>query len=237
MKRLLLLAILAVTGTIFACSVATPPRSQAVAEALRTSVSLELKKDPFGADLAKSRSFCAGTVVRVGVILTNRHCVVSVGGREIWVRYYDGRLVKATVLYVAEDGAQSLPEPDDADTPRATDAALLAVDPLSTRDIASVAPEAPDVGEPIFAIGSPRGLAFTVTFGSVSFKLRDIGELEYGPNLWIQHDAAISSGSSGGGLFDSHGRLVGVNTLRGNGANLSLAVPIGHILALFKDHL
>lgn len=236
MKRLLLLAVLAVTGTIFACSVATPPRSQAVAEALRTSVSLELKQDQFGKDLAKSRAFCAGTVVRVGVVLTNRHCVVSVSGRDIWVRYYDGRLVKATVLYVAEDGAQSLPEIDDADTPRATDAALLAVDPVSTRDIATVA-DVPDVGEPVFAIGSPKGLAFTVTFGSVSFKLRDLGELEYGPNLWIQHDAPLSSGNSGGGLFDAHGRLVGINTLRGNGANLGLAVPIGHVLALFKDHL
>ena len=200
-------------------------------------MSRALKQNQFGADLPKSRSFCAGTVVKPGVVLTNRHCIVSVGDREIWVRFYDGRLVKSTVLYVAEDGAQSLPEIDDADTPRATDAALLSVDPEATRDVATLAVEPPDVGEPVFAIGSPRGLAFTVTFGSVSFKLRDIGDLAYGPNLWIQHDAAISSGNSGGGLFDARGRLVGVNTLRGNGANLSMAVPVGHILALFKDRL
>jgi len=79
-----------------------------------------------------------------------------------------------------------------------------------------------EVGQPVFAIGSPRGLEHTISRGIVS-ALREMKE-EAG-NL-VQTDAAISPGSSGGGLFDSEGRLVGIITFGFKDAqNLNFALP------------
>lgn len=79
-----------------------------------------------------------------------------------------------------------------------------------------------EVGQQVFAIGSPRGLEHTISRGIVS-ALREMKE-EAG-NL-VQTDAAISPGSSGGGLFDSEGRLVGVITFGFKDAqNLNFALP------------
>jgi nicotinamide mononucleotide (NMN) deamidase PncC len=79
-----------------------------------------------------------------------------------------------------------------------------------------------EVGQPVFAIGSPRGLEHTISRGIIS-ALREMKE-EAG-NL-VQTDAAISPGSSGGGLFDSEGRLVGIITFGFKDAqNLNFALP------------
>lgn len=77
-----------------------------------------------------------------------------------------------------------------------------------------------DVGAPVYAIGAPRGLELTLSDGLVS------GFREYGGHEYIQTTAPISSGSSGGGLFDSYGRLVGITTmfLRDSQA-LNFAIP------------
>jgi hypothetical protein len=88
-----------------------------------------------------------------------------------------------------------------------------------------------EVGQQVFAIGSPRGLEHTISRGIVS-ALREMKE-EAG-NL-VQTDAAISPGSSGGGLFDSEGRLVGVITFGFKDAqNLNFALPSEWILDLPK---
>ena len=77
------------------------------------------------------------------------------------------------------------------------------------------------VGEDVFAIGSPQGLEFSITSGIVS-QLRPLGGLP----PWIQTDAAISKGSSGGGLFDGEGKLVGITTFYyKDGQNLNFAIP------------
>lgn len=79
-----------------------------------------------------------------------------------------------------------------------------------------------EVGQPVYAIGSPRGLEHTISRGIVS-ALREMKE-EAG-NL-VQTDAAISPGSSGGGLFDAEGRLVGIITFGFKDAqNLNFALP------------
>lgn len=221
-----------VAALVTACSVA-PNHNTAVNEALQVSVSLEQKIDEPGRLVSTYKAFCSGTVIASGVILTNRHCVVAVEGKDIYVRFYDGRLVKASVLKVADNGAQAMPQWGDEE-PRATDAALLSVDPRMTTHIARINRDTPQVGDHVFAIGSPKGLRFTVTFGRVSFVARDLEDLVYGPNTWLQHEAPINPGNSGGGLFNERGELIGVNTLTG-GDNLSLSVPIDHILDLFKD--
>jgi serine protease Do len=88
-----------------------------------------------------------------------------------------------------------------------------------------------EVGQPVFAIGSPRGLEHTISRGIVS-ALREMKE-EVG-NL-VQTDAAISPGSSGGGLFDSEGRLVGIITFGFKDAqNLNFALPAEWVQELPK---
>ena len=77
------------------------------------------------------------------------------------------------------------------------------------------------VGENVYAVGSPQGLEFSISGGIVS-QLRSLGET---PPL-IQTDAAISEGSSGGGLFDREGNLVGITTFYYKGGqNLNFAIP------------
>jgi hypothetical protein len=88
-----------------------------------------------------------------------------------------------------------------------------------------------EVGQQVFAIGSPRGLEHTISRGIVS-ALREMKE-EIG-NL-IQTDAAISPGSSGGGLFDAQGRLAGIVTFQFKDAqNLNFAIPADWVQELSK---
>jgi trypsin-like peptidase len=80
------------------------------------------------------------------------------------------------------------------------------------------------VGEPVFAIGAPKGLAQTISEGIVS-AVRDSGD---GYRV-VQTTAALSPGSSGGGLFDRLGRLIAVTTFRiKDGESLNFAVPINY---------
>lgn len=77
------------------------------------------------------------------------------------------------------------------------------------------------VGQAVYAVGSPRGLELTLSGGLVS-ALRKTGAEPV-----IQTDAAVSPGSSGGGLFDAQGRLVGIMTFNVQGGqNLNFAVPV-----------
>lgn len=86
------------------------------------------------------------------------------------------------------------------------------------------------VGQPVYAIGAPRGLELTLSEGIVS-GMRDSGE---GYRV-IQTTAAISPGSSGGGLFNQHGQLVGITTFRVKGGeNLNFAVPINYVRGLLS---
>lgn len=76
------------------------------------------------------------------------------------------------------------------------------------------------VGEPVYAIGSPQGLELSISDGIVS-------QLRGGPPPIIQTTAAISPGSSGGGLFDSKGDLIGITTFYlTEGQSLNFAVPV-----------
>lgn len=82
-----------------------------------------------------------------------------------------------------------------------------------------------EIGHRVYAIGAPKGLELTISEGIVSGR-RDSGE---GHQL-LQTSAALSSGSSGGGLFDESGRLVGITTSKiVDGENLNFAVPVNYV--------
>lgn len=101
--------------------------------------------------------------------------------------------------------------------------------PVSFGDAAALA-----VGQPVFAIGSPRGLELTISAGLLSaLRHNSAGQL-----VLLQTSAAVSPGSSGGGLFDDRGTLIGLITLgsNGNAQNLNFAVPVEWVRELPQRH-
>lgn len=88
----------------------------------------------------------------------------------------------------------------------------------------------PDVGEQVIVIGNPLGLKNTVTVGTVSAYSR-------GKERFLQFDAAVNGGNSGGPLFDSKGRLIGIHVGKmRNSEGLGLAVPIDQVKEFIKEY-
>ncbi len=145
-----------------------------------------------------------------GEILTNSHVVEN--ATRLQVQLPDGRTLDARL--VGRD------DPADIALLTVTARGLTAVSRTETADVR--------VGDLAFAVGYPLGLEQTVTMGIVSGLGRSgIGE---GLEDYIQTDAPINSGNSGGALLDSAGRLVGINTaiLSRSGGNIGIgfAVPV-----------
>ncbi len=129
-----------------------------------------------------------------GIIVTNNHVIAE--AEEIRVRLQNDTEFEATVL---------------GRDPK-TDIALLKIDPDGA-ELTAVQFGNSDrlrVGDWVLAIGNPFGLGGTVTAGIVSARGRDINQGPY--DDFIQTDASINKGNSGGPLFDLEGRVVGVNT-------------------------
>ncbi|MBN8726446.1 MAG: trypsin-like peptidase domain-containing protein [Xanthomonadales bacterium] len=127
-----------------------------------------------------------------GYVLTNYH-VIS-GADDIKVQLNDGRVSKAEVIG------------SDAET----DLAVLKID-IDTLPATVVADaEAAEVGDVVLAIGNPVGLGQTVTMGIVSATGRQLKMSAY--EDFIQTDAAINAGNSGGALVNTLGELIGINT-------------------------
>ena len=144
-----------------------------------------------------------------GYVLTNNH-VIS-GADDIQVLLHDGRVAHARVIGT---------DPD-------TDLAVLKID-AGTLPTIQVDPEAPRVGDVVLAIGNPFGIGQTVTMGIVSALQRQLSLSPY--EDFIQTDAAINSGNSGGALVNAEGQLVGINTAmldRDVGAQgIGFAIPV-----------
>jgi len=146
----------------------------------------------------------SGVVVGPGIVVTNRHVVES--GSEIRV-FERGRSHTASVMY--------------AD--REYDMCALGVSGLSAPPVDMASVRTLREGQRVFAIGAPRGLELTISDGLVS-AIRP-----YGAFPVIQTNAAISKGSSGGGLFDTDGRLVGITTasaIEGQNINFALVADL-----------
>src|SRR5204863_27059 len=127
-----------------------------------------------------------------GYIVTNVHVVADAD--EIVVRLGDHREYKAKVVGL---------------DPR-TDVALLKIEGSNLPALPFGDSDRLEVGEPVMAIGNPFGLEQTVTSGIVSAKERFIGSGPY--DDFIQTDASVNPGNSGGPLVDTRGTLVGINT-------------------------
>ncbi|HEU0276693.1 MAG TPA: trypsin-like peptidase domain-containing protein [Rhodanobacteraceae bacterium] len=144
-----------------------------------------------------------------GYILTNNHVIA--GADDIQVMLHDGRVAHARLIGT---------DPD-------TDLAVLKVD-AGTLPTIQVDPEAPRVGDVVLAIGNPFGIGQTVTMGIVSALDRQLSLSPY--EDFIQTDAAINSGNSGGALVNAAGQLVGINTAMlehdGGAQGIGFAIPV-----------
>jgi Do/DeqQ family serine protease len=149
-----------------------------------------------------------------GFILTNNHVIE--GADELRVALPDGREFEAKLV-----GSDSK-----------TDVAVIKIEAIDLPQVTFADSDRLRVGDVVFAVGNPLGIGQTVTMGIVSALGRnDLGLLEGGAGYedFIQTDAAINMGNSGGALIDARGRLVGINTAiisttRGN-IGIGFAIP------------
>ena len=161
----------------------------------------------------------SGVIVREdGYILTNNHVIDGVD--HITVILANGREYPARL--VGSDPAQR--------NGGGSDLALLKIDADNLPALQFGDSDSLEVGEWVIAIGSPLGFAQTVTRGVVSAKDRDTGSVPYGN--FIQTDAPINRGNSGGALINIRGELVGINTLiftsgytMGGNIGIGFAIP------------
>ena len=169
-----------------------------------------------GENEPKPVSSGSGAIIdaREGIVVTNNHVVE--GGRKFTVDMTDGRIFDATLI----------------GTDKATDLAVLKIEPgdrtLGLSQIEVVNSDSLRTGDLAFAVGYPLGLDQTLTMGVIS----GLGRSGMGDRIedYIQTDAAVNSGNSGGPLLDSRGRLIGINTsiLSGGGGGndgIAFAVP------------
>ncbi len=127
-----------------------------------------------------------------GYIVTNNHVVDH--ATDVTVTTSDGKTIPARVI----------------GTDPKTDLALLKIKEGSDYPYVSFASQAPRVGDWVIAVGNPFGLGGTVTAGIVSARGRDIGAGPY--DDFLQIDAPINHGNSGGPTFNANGEVVGVNS-------------------------
>ncbi|MEP6883592.1 MAG: Do family serine endopeptidase [Gammaproteobacteria bacterium] len=155
-----------------------------------------------------------------GLVLTNAHVVD--GAKEVTVKLSDHREFKAKVL-----GAD-----------RSSDIALLKIEGHDFPSVRLGDSDQLGVGDYVLAIGEPFGLEETATAGIVSAKGRSLPGDGYVP--FIQTDAAVNPGNSGGPLFDSNGAVVGINaqiyTNSGGYQGVSFAIPI-NLAVQIKDQI
>ncbi|RYE48267.1 MAG: Do family serine endopeptidase [Hyphomicrobiales bacterium] len=143
-----------------------------------------------------------------GYIVTNNHVVDNAD--KVTVVFDDGKEMTAKVIGTDEK----------------TDLAVVKVDGVTDLPFVKLADNEVRVGEWVVAVGNPFGLGGTVTAGIVSARGRDIAGSAYGD--FLQIDAAVNTGNSGGPDFNLQGEVVGVNTaiFSPNGGNVGIAFAI-----------
>jgi len=149
-------------------------------------------------------------VSRDGIVLTNAHVVD--GASDVTVKLSDRREFKAKVLGVDKQ----------------TDIAVLRIDANNLPTVKLGNSDSVRVGQWVLAIGSPYGFENTVTAGIISATSRALPDGTYVP--FLQTDAAVNPGNSGGPLFNMNGEVIGINSQiysqTGGYQGLSFAIPI-----------
>lgn len=158
-----------------------------------------------------------------GYIITNNHVIE--GANNIEVTLSDNRTYKAEVVGT---------EPQ-------ADLAVLKIDARRLPTLKQANSDRARIGEWVLAVGNPFDLNSTVTAGIISAKGRDIGIIQGNTSIesFIQTDAAVNPGNSGGALIDAQGRLLGINTAiatqTGSYSGYSFAIPVNFMEKIAQD--
>jgi len=146
-----------------------------------------------------------------GYVVTNNHVVAN--AEEIKVKLSDGRTLNATLVGRDEN----------------TDLAVIKVEGSSFSFVTFEEQADPRVGDWVVAVGNPFGLGGTATAGIVSARGRDLQDRSSAYVDYLQIDAAINRGNSGGPTFDIYGRVIGVNSAifspTGGSVGIGFAIP------------
>ncbi|BDS10616.1 S1C family serine protease [Aureispira anguillae] len=171
-----------------------------------------------------SKSTGSGVIIsEKGYIVTNNHVIK--GATKVDVTLSDNRKFEAEVM----------------GTDPSTDLAVLKITSNNLPVVELANSDETKIGEWVLAIGNPFELTSTVTAGIISAKGRDISILngQYSIESFIQTDAAVNPGNSGGALVNADGKLIGINTAiyapSGTYAGYSFAVPINLVKKVMQD--
>ncbi|MDB2439485.1 trypsin-like peptidase domain-containing protein [Hellea sp.] len=199
--------------------VTTPTFAAGFADVLAPQLNSVVRVDASNIDETKgtvSGSIGSGAIIDAenGYVLTNAHVVA--GATDYAVQLLDGRSI------VAELVGKDVP----------TDIALLKMDAPSVKAITITDSDKARVGDLVFAVGYPFGLDQTVSLGIVSGLGRSTSSTAL--HDFIQTDAAINTGNSGGPLLDNQGALIGVNTaiLSKSGGSIGIGFSIPSRIAM-----
>jgi Do/DeqQ family serine protease len=195
-------------------------RAQSIPPQLR-----EFFGDQFGGDDTPRYGQASGSGVIIsdnGYIVTNNHVIE--GSSDLEVTLYDKRSYKAKVI-----GADP-----------STDIALIQIEAKGLPKLPLANSDDVKVGQWVLAVGNPFNLSSTVTAGIISAKGRNqIIQKEGSVESFIQTDAAVNPGNSGGALVNLNGELVGINTAifseTGTFAGYSFAVPTSIVSRVVED--
>ncbi|MEA2041365.1 MAG: Do family serine endopeptidase [Bacteroidota bacterium] len=170
------------------------------------------------------RSSGSGVIISTdGYIVTNNHVIKNAD--EIEVVLNDNRSFKGKLI--GKDPA--------------TDVALIKIEAKNLSPISYGNSDELKIGEWVLAVGNPFNLTSTVTAGIVSAKARNINILQerYAVESFIQTDAAVNPGNSGGALVNTQGELVGINTAiasqTGSYSGYSFAIPVNIVKKIVAD--
>lgn len=158
-----------------------------------------------------------------GLIVTNNHVIK--GASEVQVTLNNNKTYVAEVLGTAPE----------------SDIALLKIDDTGLDYLAFGNSNDVQIGEWVLAVGNPFNLTSTVTAGIVSAKARDLGSSDNQFQSFIQTDAAVNPGNSGGALVNTRGELIGINTAitsqTGSFIGYSFAIPSNNAKKIVEDLL
>ena len=163
--------------------------------------------------VTSGNSLGSGFAVGENCIITNAHVLDN--PNNIILTTYAGETHSAYLVGYEED--------KDIAVLGVTDAKFT---PLTIADYKSL-----NTGDDVYAIGAPKSMAYTLTKGVISAKEREIGKYKY-----IQTDAAINEGNSGGPLLNDEGNVIGINTLKmSDSEGIGLAIPMTVVSDFLKS--
>jgi Do/DeqQ family serine protease len=183
----------------------------------------QYKNQPYQQQQMQEATGSGVIVSKDGYVVTNNHVIDN--ANEVIVSLYNGRTYKASIV----------------GTDPSTDLAVLKIEADNLPKAAIANSDEVRVGDWVLAVGNPFNLASTVTAGIVSAKARNIHILSDNSAIesFIQTDAAVNPGNSGGALVNLKGELIGINTAiatpTGTFAGYSFAVPSNIVKKVITD--